>query len=215
MSHSARFLKLAVAACIPVAAVAALTAPASAGGAAKAAGSIVCSYSSSMSFDPPLTPGPAGTAGYSKEVITIAAASLSGCSGSLTSGSLPTTGLGTKPLKVTMKGVTVDHVHSAGGCVAFSTLKWPKLKAKIGWTTSSGADASSKVTTNGAVGIVSGGGQDGYRFSGTAKGSFAGPVTINAYFDPASSAAIVDCVGGSGSVSSATIDPTISTISFG
>ena len=181
-----------------------------------AAGSISCRFATTLTFSPPLTPG-RGTqvAKGVSEIITVAPASVDGCTGSTTVGSVPVSGTGTKPLTVKMKPVVVNHVDYAGGCFFFSPFQLALKKAVLSWTAGSGLLATTSMKLNaGALG-ANGMGSLGYAITGTARGSFAGPVALGAYFDAASTLAVQDCVGGTGSVSSVTVDPTQSTIAIG
>ena len=209
---SGKLVKAVTAATVPLVGVAALALPASASGTVAARGHVTCHYSADITFSPPLTPG-AGSPGHSQEVITIKPGSLTGCTGTVTAGALPTAGKETKRLVVKIPAVVIGGVKKAGGCLPFSTLRWPTLKPTFTWTTTGVADAPSKATTHGATGIVSGT-QTGYRYTGKVKGSFTPRVTIDAYFTPTSSTAIQACIGGSGSVASANFDPTLSTVSI-
>lgn len=211
-----KLARMAVAVGIPVASMAVVLGPASAGGGTTAQGSLTCQLSSSFSFNPPLSPD-LGTLGAKKEVVTMGPASLSGCSGSLTAGSVPTSGAQTKATNINIQAL--KHLpgggKAAGGCPEFLNLLWPKFKPKYDWTTSTGMDASTKTLVAKGGNWGSEDGLFSLSFSGISKGSFAGTVSINAVFDSVSSTAFQNCVGGSpGSISSAEFDPSLSTISF-
>jgi len=217
--HSRRItVMLAVA--IPVVGLMTMASPSSATP-VSATGSVTCSYGTTFSFSPALKPGrgkvvPAGT----KEVITIAPATLGSCTGTATSGTVPTSGLGTKSITVTMPAIVENNIWHAGGCDSLATFA-PKLNAKTNtakfdWTPSSDGVTKAPVT---AVSPLGGGGPSPYYydFSGTAKGSFNGPVSIDAVFDSASSTELMDCIGnvaGSPHISTLTVDPTQSSIAL-
>ncbi|HXQ63076.1 MAG TPA: hypothetical protein VN796_12140 [Acidimicrobiales bacterium] len=217
MVLSGKLARVAAAIVIPAAAFLVAIGPASAatdGGGAK--GSLTCLLASSFTFTPPLSPG-IGTTGVTQEVVTMGPAVLSGCTGSITVGSLPVSGTQTKATTIKIKAL--KHLpgggKAAGGCPAFLGLNWPKFKPKYGWTTGATPDAKTKAS------VAKGGtwGADGslftLTFSGTARGSFAGSVAINAVFDSASSDAFHTCIGGSpGTISSAEFDSSLSTITF-
>jgi len=212
---SGKLARVATAVVIPVAAVVVAVSPASAGGPVKAQGPLTCQLASSFSFNPPLSPLP-GTLGAKKEVVTMGPAALSGCIGSVTVGSLPTSGAQTKATTISIKAL--KHLpgggKAAGGCPAFLDLLWPKFKPKYTWTTGGTPDSQTKAL------VAKGGtwGTDGslftLTFSGKAKGSFPGTVSIDAVFDSTSSAALTSCIGGSGTIATAEFDPTMSTITF-
>jgi hypothetical protein len=213
---SGKLARVATAVIIPAAAVVMAVSPASAGGSVKAQGTVTCQLASSFSFNPPLSPG-IGTTGANKEVVTMGPAALSGCTGSVTAGSVPTSGAQTKATTINIKAL--KHLpgggKAAGGCPAFLDLTWPKFKPKYTWTTGGTPDAKTKSQ------LAKGGtwGTDGSNFTltfnGTAKGSFTGTVAINAVFDTTSSAAFLACIGGTpGTISTAEFDPTMSTITF-
>jgi hypothetical protein len=187
---------------------------AAAGGGAR--GSLTCQLASSFNFNPPLSPG-VGTTGVKQEIVTMGPATLSDCSGSITAGSLPTSGTQTKATTIKIKAL--KHLpgggKASGGCPAFLSLTWPKFKPKYDWTTGATPDSTTKAF------VAKGGtwGSDGslftLTFSGTARGSFAGVVAIDAVFDSASSTAFQNCIGGSpGTISTAEFDSSLSTISF-
>jgi len=213
---SGKLARVAAATVVPVAAVVMAVSPASAGGGVDAKGSLTCQLASSFTFTPPLSPG-IGKTGAKQEVVKMGPASLSGCSGTLTAGSLPTAGAQTKATTIKVKGL--KHLpgggKAAGGCPAFLDLTWPKFKPKYEWTTSAAPDAMTraKVAKGGTWGTD--GPLDTLTFTGKAKGSFAGTVVIDAVFDSASSAALTNCIGGTpGTIATAEFDPTLSTITF-
>ncbi len=214
---SGKLARVAAAVVIPAAAVIIVVGPASAaGGSGGAKGSLTCQLASSFSFNPPLSPG-IGTTGVKQELVTMGPATLSGCTGSVTVGSLPISGAQTKATTIKIK--SLKHLpgggKASGGCPAFLDLTWPKFKPKYDWTTAVTPDASTKAS------VAKGGtwGSDGslftLTFSGTAKGSFGGVVAIDAVFDSASSTAFQNCIGGSpGTIPSAEFDSSLSTITF-
>jgi hypothetical protein len=181
-----------------------------------AAGTMTCSYGTTLTFSPPLEPGigtPVPRSG--SEVITLAPAAIGSCTGSLTAGSLPTSGTNTKPLIFKIKPINLNHSYFAGGCIFFNSVQLLIKHTSIDWINSSGVLKPTKV----APGIASLGsdpsGNLGFPFSGSATGSFAGAAAMNLFFDAASTSALQGCLGGSGSVAALTIDPTQSSISFG
>lgn len=213
---SGRLARIAAVTVIPVAAVGVALGPAAATGGVAAKGSLTCQLASSFSFNPPLSPG-IGKTGAKKEVVTMGPATMTGCVGSVTAGSLPVAGAQTKATKVTIKGL--KHLpgggKAAGGCPAFLSYTWPKLKPQYTWTTGAAPDVKTKaLVAKGATWGVDGS-LITLSFTGTAKGSFAGTVAIDAVFDLASSTALQNCIGGSpGSIATAAFDPTLSTITF-
>ncbi len=203
---------------VPLAGFLALAPPSSATP-ISATGSVTCSYGTTFSFSPALKPGkgkvvPVGT----KEVVTIAPATLGSCTGTATSGTVPTSGLGIKAVTVTMPPIILNNVWHAGGCDSLASFH-PNLTGtsapKYGWTPS--ADGVTKTPMTSSPLLGGGATPYSYTFSGTAKGSFNGPVTIDAVFDTASSAALMGCLGnvvGSPHISSLTVDPTQSSIAL-
>ena len=219
MVRSVSVTRVVIAVLFPLAGLTALATPASAA-VVHASGSITCAYGTTMTFNPPLTPGIGTAVGVGvNEVITIAPATLSRCTGTVTTGSVPSAGLGTNTVTVTMKATVLNHVRYAGGCFFFPQFHFPSRHAKFGWTAPSGALAPTvaALPITGASPLIDNGlGNDGYTFSGTTKGSFAGTASIGAYFDAASTAAIQGCIGNApGAISSATVDPSVSSISVG
>jgi len=208
-------VKMLVAVLLPVVGLMAMASPTSATP-VSATGAVTCSYGTTFSFSPPLKHGkgtvvPAG----GKEVITVAPATLGSCTGTATSGTVPSDGVGTKATTLTMPAIVLNGVTHVGGCDSLSTFA-PKLNTsssipKFAWTPSS--DGVTKAPMTSAP--LAGGGALPYSFtfSGTAKGSFNGPVTLNTVFDSASSAALMNCIGnGPGHISTLTVDPTQSSI---
>ena len=187
-------------------------------GAAKVygAGTVTCSYGTTMSFNPPLQPG-LGTpvAATVSEVITVAPATIGSCTGSTTVGPLPTSGTNAHPIIFKVKPIAFNGGHYAGGCLFFNSVQLLIKHTVIDWT----APAPGLRPTNVAPGIASLGsdpeGNLGYPFTGTATLSFAGPAALNLFFDAASTSALQGCLSGSGTVSVLTIDPTQSSLSLG
>ncbi len=179
-----------------------------------ATGSIHCTFSQTVSFNPPLRP--TGTAGYSKDVITFSPAQISHCTGTTNpAGAVPTFGIGTKPNLVKWPAAKIGSTKLAGACVMFKGfLSYGKYKPHYNWSDTGLSLQSDKVLPitfeEGSLN-----GEFGFLFTGTARGSFPGPVTIDNYFDAASTAALDNCVAGTGSVSTLTTDPANSTISVG
>ena len=181
------------------------------------AGTLSCSYGTTITFNPPLTPGRGTAVGSGvNELITVAPATIGGCSGTITSGVLPVSGVVTKPVVLKMKPLKIAKVSYAGGCFSFAPFQLALKHVIVSWTAASGTLAPTSAKFNaGALG-TDGAGNLGYSMVGTAKSSFVGPVQLGAYFDTASSLAVQNCVGGTGgSVSSVTVDPTQSSLALG
>jgi hypothetical protein len=181
-----------------------------------AAGSISCSFGTTMTFSPPLTPGPGTVVAKGvNELITVAPATIGGCSGTVTTGSVPVSGVTTKAVVVKLKPLKVGKVDYAGGCFSFAPFQLALKHVIVAWTPISGtmAPTSAKLSA-GALG-ADGAGNLGYSMIGTARSSFVGPVTLGAFFDAASTLAIQNCIAGTGSVTSVTVDPTQSTLTLG
>ncbi len=211
-----RLLAVVVALSVPLVGIGAIAGPA---GAHKslASGTITCAYSQTISFNPPLSGG-AGTAGYSKDVISIAPAHVSGCTGTVSpSYALPTIGAWAKAAVLKWKGVKIGGVWKAGSCPMLSNFLWPKLKPHFLWTAAGGLRLKPSKLTNVTVTDSSSNVSHtlGFLFTGTSTGSFAGPVTIGAYLTSASNTALANCIANSGTVGSVTIDPTVSTVTAG
>lgn len=215
MARRSRLLALGAMLTVPLAGALTLAGPAAAHGKVTGVGTVTCALGDSMSFSPPLAGG-SGTAGYKTETVTIAPASISGCTGTVTAGAVPTLGAGTKSATAKIPGVKVGDMHYAGGCPAFENYMWSKYKPHYNWTAtgltlkgSKVSDVRAEVTSNPTTGDL------GFQYNGTATGSWSGPVTIDAYFAGSSSDALKACIANSGTVSSLTVDSTQSTISLG
>ena len=184
---------------LPLASVVLLEGPAGAGQ-VTGTGAVTCHISGTLSFNPPLTPH--GTQA-SKEVITVSS-SLSNCSGGTPAASPGTTV--TKPVKV--KGTGKPKI--SGSCAAAASQSGPgtTVKGKQNWN----GVKPSKFILSGVKFGLDGNGEVDETGSVTTTGSYAGSGTVHIDFDSSSSSALLACVGGSGSVSSATIDPANSTI---
>ena len=77
------------------------------------------------------------------------------------------------------------------------------------WTAASGLLRPSKVAAGTSGFVDDESGNLGFTYGGAAIGSFAGPATLGLFFDAASSSAIMNCESNvPGSVSSVTVDPT-------
>ncbi len=215
---STRLAKFVVVVALPLMGVVVGTGPAGAASHSHpvaAVGTVTCSYSDTISFDPPLAPG-AGTPGFAMEVVTIAPATLSGCTGTANPGVIPTTGAVVRAKVIRIKGVRIGGVYKAGACQAFQELAWPELRPTIDWTSTGAVLKSSHVSLYSGEGTVNSvNGNLGVLWSGAGTSSFAGSSTVSAYYDTASSDSMVNCIGGSGTVSSLTIDPSVSTITLG
>jgi hypothetical protein len=184
----------------------------------KPQGPITCAYATTYHFNPPLTPG-LGTpvAAGVNEVVTVDPASLSGCAGTATPPVVPTSGAGEAPIVFKLPTITVHTVRYAGGCERFPTSVVPKKTNAFTWTATGATLAPTKAPLVGSSLVSNLSGNLGYTFSGTAlNGSFNGTMTIDAFFDAASTSALTACIGDQGGpISSATVDPTISSISVG
>lgn len=194
-----------------------LVAPASAGAAkVTAAGTVTCSYGTTMTFSPPLQPG-IGTPATSgqPELVTMAPATIGSCTGSVTAGSIPTSGTNSKPITVKVKANVFNKVHYVGGCLFFNAFQLQLKRTTLLWTVNSGVMKSSKVTPGIASMGSNAGGNLGFALTGTGVGSFAGPSALDLYFDAPSTSALQQCIAGSGTVSTLTVDPTQSSISLG
>jgi hypothetical protein len=210
-----RTVKIAVALLCAVAGLAALSGSAS----AKArtihgAGSIACTFGTTLTFATPLTPGIGTLVGPRVvEVITVAPFEIGGCTG--TTAPEPASGIGRKPLIVKMPAFVLNKKRYVGGCFFLPSLQLALKRAVLDWTLPSGVMASTSTQLGASVLGADSAGNLGYTITGTARGSFAGPVTIGAFFDPASTLAINNCESNIGSVASVTVDPTQSTITVG
>ncbi len=202
---------------VSTAALALVATPASAT-TVQAQGPLTCAYGTTYHFNPPLTPGvgtpePAGV----NEKITVDPASLTGCTGSPTPPIVPTSGIGKAAIVVSMKSTSIARVRYVGGCEFLSAFVFPKKTDVFNWTAVGETLSPTKAILTGSSLVSNLTGNLGFTFSGTASlGSFNGASTIDAYFDTASTSAITDCIGNRGGpISSATVDPTISSISVG
>jgi hypothetical protein len=213
VTHHTRALKVALALAVPLLGLVMVATPA---GAHKttSVGNVTCSYGDTMTFNPPLSGG-SGTAGISNEIVTLEPASLGSCTGTVTAGAVPNLGAGkTKTVKI--KGQKLDGVYYAGGCPNFVNFMWSKFKANYSWSATGLNLKGSKVARVSAEGSSNPSTGDlGFVYSGTATGSFSGPVTIDAYFTDSSSAALENCVANVGTVSSLTVDPAQSSVTLG
>ena len=187
-----------------------------------AAGVVTCSYGTTMTFSPPLKQGKGHLAAPgSNEVMTIAPAALGNCTGSVTAGTLPTSGAGTQPISLVIPPTVVNGVRYIGGCDSFRNfvlkVNQPTRNFKYAWSPS-GDQATKAFVTSTPLAENPTNTNFGYTFTGTAQGSFAGTVTISAWFDSSSSTAIGNCVSGipglGSKVSSATVDSSLSTITL-
>lgn len=93
---------------------------------------------------------------------------------------------------------------------------WQKLKPRYNWSAVGlrlkGTKVSGVSVSVGSSPITH---NLGFLFSGTAVGSFAGPLNIDAYLDTPSATSLSNCVANVGTVASVTIDPTVNTFSVG
>ncbi len=192
-------LHVLVAVLLPIAGVVLLEGPA-VGKAVTGTGAVTCHISGTLTFNPPLTPSGTKT---SKEVVT-ASTTLSACSGGSPAASPGATV--TKPIKV--KGTGKPKV--SGSCAAAASQSGPgtTIKGKQNWN----GVKSSKFVLSGVKFGVDNNGEVDETGNATTSGSYAGNGTVHIDFDSSSSAALLACVGGSGSVSSVTIDTANSTI---
>ncbi len=216
MARRQAIARACIAASLGLVGTVAMAAPA---GAAKVlgAGTVTCSYGSTITFDPPLTPGRGTVAGRGvDEVMTLAPATIGSCTGTVTSGPMPTSGVTTKPVVVKVKPVVLNRVDYVGGCLFLAAMQFPIKHAVVDWTAASGLLRPSKVAAGTSGFVDDESGNLGFTYGGAAIGSFAGPATLGLFFDAASSSAIMNCESNvPGSVSSVTVDPTQSSISFG
>lgn len=215
MARRWRLLALGLMLAVPLGGALTLAGPAGAHGKVTGTGTITCAFSDSMTFSPPLAGG-SGTEGFKTEAVTLAPASIDSCTGTVTEGAVPTLGSATKAKTLKIPGVKISGLYYAGGCPTFENYMWSKLKPHYDWTAtglslkgSRVSDVTAEVTTDPTTGDL------GFQFSGTAKGSFSGPVTIDAYFTDSSSSALAGCIANTDTVSSLTVDPTQSTITLG
>lgn len=193
---------------------------ASPAGAAKvpAVGSVTCSYGTTITFDPPLQPGigtlvPRGT----DELVTLAPASIGSCTGSVTAGSVPTSGTNPKPIVVKVKpSVIAKSTDYAGGCLFLTAFQLPIKHAVVDWTAATGLLKPSKVGLGISGFVTNLAGELGFSYGASTTGSFAGSSALNLFLDPASTTAIENCEANvPGTISSVTLDPAQSSISLG
>jgi len=166
-----------------------------------------------LNFNPPLTPGN-GTPGVTDEIVSVNL-TLSGCGGVSNPGGLApstATSVATKSLKI--KATKVGKTKYAGGCNTFvGGFLASSLKSSITWNNGiSNSKATfvdlSEQTNNSEVGFDN--------HNGTTTKSFAGPASLSAFFDSASSNAIVSCAERTGgSIPSVTIDSSTSLMGIG
>jgi hypothetical protein len=214
MVRSRKLVQVAVAVTVSLAGLVASAGQAAAKGGV-VTGSITCQLSQTISFNPPLVSSVAGTKGYAFDRITVSPAQISNCTGTTTpAGAVPTIGMGTKATVLKWRGSKINGAKYAGGCPQLPTFLWSKLRPSYNWT-ATGMSLKTKVFDIFEQGTTNGLHESGFIFSGTASGSFAGPVTIADFFDSASSAALQSCEDGGGPVSSLTTDSTTSFISVG
>ena len=189
-----------------------------------ATGSVTCHVSQTFSFNPPLSGLPAGNPGYAMDVVTVSAPHFSQCTG--TTNALPSAGAGTKTILVKWKGIKIlGGGPSAGSCQMLQSLSWAKVKPHLNWSASPVAVKGTKISnvTEGPGSIVNAQSEEeqGFVFSGVAKGSFVGTMALSDYFEIGSAssgtgtAALNACKDNVGTVSSLTTDPTTSTITVG
>lgn len=218
MMRSKRLVALGVAVAVPLLGIVVTAGPAAAKKVTPT-GSINCALSQTISFNPPLVGNSvAGTAGYAYDRITISPAQISNCTGTTApAGAVPQLGVGTKPMVIKWKGSKTGTTWYAGSCLQFHSVVWSKLKPRYNWTATGLKLKGSKVSNVTTVpGYADGGTEEGYIFSGTGTGSFAGPVSIADFFTAESTALLNTCAsGGGGTISSLTTDPTTSYVSAG
>jgi hypothetical protein len=214
MMRSTRLVALAVAGAVSLAGLVATAGPAAAKKVV-ATGSVTCHVSQTFGFNPPLTGLPAGNPGVAMDRVTISPPQLSSCTGTPTPPSaLPTSGAGSKTILLKWKGVKIGGMVSAGSCNMLQSLSWLKVKPHLNWSAFPVGVKSTKISNvSGTPGPLNG--EWGFVFTGLARGSFAGTVTLSDYFDAASTAALVACKDNAGTVSSLTTDPANSTITVG
>jgi hypothetical protein len=164
-------------------------------------GMVSCHVQGMVSFSPPLTPN--GTAA-SKEVITVSSSSVN-CSGGTPAASPGSTI--TKLIKV--KGTGKPKMSGSCKAAASPSTAGATIKGKQNWN--GGVKPSKFVLSNVKFGL-DGNGEVDETGTATTTGSYPGTGTVHIDFNASSSAALLACVGGSGSVPSATIDEANSTI---
>ncbi len=177
-------------------------------GAPKATGELTCAINGTVSFQPPITV--TGTAGY-KHQLWVWSLSLSACTGPAgdTPQPSPTAAtVVTKDLKI--PGTGTGKSASAGSCADLThytgmTKKGKAVNLKLNVTWAGGATIKN---TKVRIPINSGG-------NGSSKGSFTGAATWSANVTDFSAFTAVCGTGGSGSLSSLTFDPTMSSLSVG
>ena len=170
-------------------------------------GALTCQLGGTMSFNPPLLPGN-GTPGVSTEAVTIAQ-TLTGCMGTAALAVLvpsSATSISTKTVKI--KATKIGKTKYAGGCATIvDSLVAASNNSKIAW------DNGIRNTKTLVVGksllpqFPAGSGERGLQTTGSAAGSFPGPITSTAFFTLTSSQALQACIDGTGpSLSSVDID---------
>jgi len=164
-------------------------------------GTVTCHVMGTLSFNPPLTPN--GTAA-SKEVITVSSSAVNCTGGSPTASPSSTV---TKPVKV--KGTGKPKISGSCKAAASPATAGATVKGKQNWN--GGVKPSKFVLSNVKFGL-DGNGEVDETGTATTTGSYAGTGAVHIDFNASSSAALLACVGGSGSVSSVTIDSANSTI---
>ena len=161
-------------------------------------GMVMCHTSGTLNFNPPLTPNGTPAA---KEVVTVMSSAQNCTGGSPTASPLATV---TKPIKT--KGTGKPKI--AGSCKAAGSTS-TTVKGKQTWN---GAKPTKFILSNLKFGVDSSTGEVDETGTASTTGSYAGSGAVHIDFDSSSSSKLIACVGGSGSVSSATIDPANSTI---
>jgi hypothetical protein len=188
-----------------------LQGPAWAAGVPKPSGTLTCQLGGSMSFNPPLSPGN-GTPGADKEEASITE-TLTGCVGTASTAVLvpgQATSVSTKTVKI--KATKIGKTKYAGGCDTISgSLAAAAYKSKITWNNGIKGTRAKVAGKSFLAEYPAGSGESGLQATGTATGSFTGPVTSTAFFTDSSSQALQACIDGTGpSVSTLDIDETTS-----
>jgi hypothetical protein len=180
---------------------------------AKPVGQVLCPVGGSLTFNPPLTPGN-GTPGFSNEIVSVNL-TLSGCGGiSSPSGLAPTaaSSVVTKSLKI--KATKIGKTKYAGGCNTFvGGFLASSLKSSITWNNGIAPSTTTFVGLSDQQNAT----EIGFNnHSGMTTKSFAGPASVNAFFDVPSSNAIINCAEHSGGpVPSLTLDSSTSLMGIG
>lgn len=213
----AKFRRTALAAVVVLAAVAVVgVVDAPAWAVSPAVGTITCHYGATLSFSPPLVPGP-GTAGYHNETVTIAPASLSGCTRSA-AGTVPASGRSTAKLTVIIPGAKFGTIWKAGGCGVFASALWPRVSTSYAWKMPSGPAIANSPTVILKTDhpVTTGTHEISTVLTGTGTGSFPGKDSLTMYDNAASTIALHKCVvNGIGTVHSITLDKTNSVLVLG